>query len=70
MFLTPDELRELTGYRLPGKQIAWLRRYGWRYAVNAAGHPRVAREYFLLRLAKQDGATPDNLIRPNFAAVR
>ncbi len=43
MFLTPDELKELTGYRQPSKQVAMLRKQGVPFHVNAAGHPKVAR---------------------------
>lgn len=50
MFLTSTELLDLTGYRRPSLQIAWLRAHRWRFAVNAAGHPRVARGYFEARM--------------------
>lgn len=43
MFMTSDELAELTGYRQPSKQVAMLRRQGVPFHVNAAGHPKVAR---------------------------
>lgn len=40
-FLTPEELRQLTGYVKPSKQIEWLRRKGVPHFVNAAGRPVV-----------------------------
>ena len=43
MFLTDDELFELTGYRQSSKQIAMLRKQGVPFNVNASGHPKVAR---------------------------
>jgi hypothetical protein len=43
LFLTDDEVTELTGYRQAGKQVAMLRRQGVPFHVNAAGHPKVAR---------------------------
>lgn len=43
MFLTDDELFELTGYRQAAKQIAMLRKQGVPFHVNAANHPKVAR---------------------------
>jgi hypothetical protein len=43
MFLTAAELAELTGYKLPGKQRAWLARNGIAHWVNAAGRPVVPR---------------------------
>lgn len=67
MFLTPDELRDLTGRRQAARQIEWLRRYGWRFAVSAAGAPRVARAYFDKRMAGTETAEPSN--QPDFAAI-
>jgi hypothetical protein len=43
MFMTDDELFELTGYRQPKKQIAMLKKQGVPFNVNASGHPKVAR---------------------------
>ena len=40
-FLTPADLRQLTGYTKPSKQIEWLRRNGVPHLVNARGHPVV-----------------------------
>lgn len=42
MFLTPDEVAELTGCRWASKQIAQLRRMGKPFDVNARGKPIVA----------------------------
>lgn len=43
MFLTPDELRELTGRRRPSAQIRWLRDHRWAFAERADGRPAVSR---------------------------
>lgn len=43
MFLTPDELRDLTGYRMPSAQIRWLTRNGIRHWIAATGRPVVPR---------------------------
>lgn len=40
-FLSAAELRELTGYVKPSKQIEWLTRNGVPHYVNAAGRPVV-----------------------------
>lgn len=42
MFLTADELAELTGRRIKSKQIEALRRMGLPFHVNAAGKPVVS----------------------------
>lgn len=42
MFLTADELVELTGRKVKSKQIEALRRMGLPFHVNAIGRPVVA----------------------------
>lgn len=42
MFLTADEITELTGRKLKSKQIEALRRMGLPFHVNAVGKPVVA----------------------------
>lgn len=41
MFVSTDDLKTLTGYRLPCKQREWLERNGVPHTVNAAGRPVV-----------------------------
>lgn len=43
LFLTPAEIRMLTGYKLPGKQAEWLRKNGVRHWIPATGRPVVPR---------------------------
>ena len=43
MFLTPEEMAQLTGYKRHGKQIEALRQMGIVCRVNPAGRPIVAR---------------------------
>ena len=41
MFLTPDQLKELTGYEHCRRQIDWLKAHGWRYELARTGRPVV-----------------------------
>ena len=41
MFLTPEELQQLTGLRQNFAQIRWLTRQGIRHRVRADGKPVV-----------------------------
>ena len=41
-FLSEEEVAELTGREYPSKQIEWLNRYGWKYAVTAATRLKLA----------------------------
>lgn len=49
-FLTDEELQTITGYKLPYKQIEWLRSNGWSFIINAANHPIVHRSIMLIKL--------------------
>ena len=53
MFLTADELKELTGFSQPKKIMAWLDQQGYRYRVNGKGWPSVLREVVILDLRGQ-----------------
>lgn len=46
LFLTDEEVRELTGRARKGDQVAWLRTAGIAFFVNAAGRPIVTRAQF------------------------
>ncbi len=67
-YLTNGELFELTGRRQPKRQAAWLARNGWRFAVTDLGKPRVARAYWVKRLADDSTAAPVR-VEPDFAAL-
>jgi len=54
MFLTADDLRELTGYRTAAAQIRWLTRNGIKHWVAATGRPVVPRS------AIDGSGKPDN----------
>ncbi len=63
MFLSPDELTELTGYKQPKRQVAWLRQQGISLYVAANGRPKVLRSTL-------ENATVNRRTEPNFAALR
>lgn len=73
MFLTNDELRELTGYVYRSKQILWLKKNNWKFELTAQLRPRVARSYFEVRLGAAASisaiAHVDQAPRPNFGAL-
>lgn len=54
-FLSPDELRQLTGRKPKSLQIAWLRTEGIPFRVNATGHPVVT---WAAVEGRQPGAEP------------
>jgi hypothetical protein len=63
MFLTDDELTDLTGYQRNSSICLWLDRHGYRYEIDARGKPRVLRQVVEVRL----GLKPTNEPRLNLA---
>ncbi len=55
IFLTAEELVEVTGYKHAASQREWLDKNGWHYVLNAAGKPIVGRKYAEMRMS---GITP------------
>lgn len=70
LFLTRDELYELTGYKLISKQAGWLRRKNWRFEITASGRPIVARSYVEAMLGGTKPAKEEERFKPNYDAIR
>jgi len=75
-WLTPEQLRTLTGYQRQAEQIAWLERNKFRngthYFVTAAGKPRLLRVALENREAPAPtaGAQTVRAVGPDLAAIR
>lgn len=67
MFLTPDELADLTGYVVPAYQVKWLDRAGYPFETNAAGRPKVLRAYVERRLGIGGEAPGTSADVPDFS---
>lgn len=70
LFLLPEEVAELTGFRLTSRQVGWLRAKGWRFELNANRRPIVARRYAEKMLGCGSSDEHPSLGRPNFTALR
>ena len=69
MFLSQDELRELTDLKVPKAQMRWLQRYAYPFEIAASGKPKVLREYVMKKLMSISlSAISTN--EPNFDAIR
>lgn len=42
LFLTPAELRDLTGFKAPHRPVRWLDRNRWRFVLTRRHAPRAA----------------------------
>lgn len=51
LFLESDEIKSLTGYKLPARQAEWLVRNGWIFETDRRGHPKVSRSFFDARMS-------------------
>lgn len=49
MFMTRDELKDLTGGKRPSSIMHWLDAENIRYAIGLDGWPRVLRSVILIR---------------------
>lgn len=72
LFLTDDELQDLTGAMRSPSQIEWLRANRWLFEISRGGKPRVARAYFERRMVGGDQVQEVVVETPpahNFAAI-
>jgi hypothetical protein len=66
--LSPDELIELTDYKRPKEQIAWLLKHGWLFEIGGSGRPKVSRAEFERHLVGVD-STKKRPARPRMDLV-
>lgn len=67
LFLTDEEMVELTGAKRKTTQIRWLAQHRYPHEINANGAPKVLRCYLERRLGEST-KLPGN--QPNFGALR
>jgi len=67
LFLLPDEVETLTGFRAHRRQILWLSGKGWRFEQSGSGRPIIARRYAEKMLGC--GGGDEQRPHPNFGAL-
>lgn len=78
MYLTPREMREMTGYKMFKRQVEWLDTNGWVYILTPDAknpgrmRPQVAREYWLQRMGVKSAPVvkPEPEWKPDFSDLR
>lgn len=65
MFLTSDDIEELTGYKNHAKQISWLARNGIKFLISGDGKPKVLQSQIEL-LIGGTSAPSRRKTEPNF----
>lgn len=58
MFLSKEELIQLTGYKQPSKQRSWLDRQGIRYYLTIDSRPVVSKDAFTQKHAQTKTIEP------------
>lgn len=66
MFLTAEDLENLTGYVVAAYQCKWLDRNGYPFELTRAGRPRVLRAFVEKRLGL-DYAAVASEVAPDFS---
>lgn len=71
-FLTPDEVRELTGSPQLKKQMSWLQDKEWQFELNHRNQILISRWYLRLKMSGISLAVIPvaNQAEPNFKVVR
>ena len=68
LFLVPEEVETLTGFKTSARQITWLHGKGWRFEKSGSGRPIIARKYAEKMLGCCNDAQQQ--AKPNFSALR
>lgn len=69
LFLTSDELKDLTDLKISKAQIRWLNKHNYPYEIGASGKPKVLRSFVLEKLKTTFQANASSN-EPNFDAIK
>lgn len=68
LFLSSDELRDLTDLKIAKAQMRWLDKNNFPYEISASGKPKVLRSFLFQRF--QNNSFNSKATDPNFDAIR
>lgn len=68
IFLSNDELKDLTDLKIAKAQIRWLKNHSFPFEIGASGKPKVLRSFVINRL--QETTKTAFINEPNFDAIR
>lgn len=66
--LLPSELIDLTGFKRPSKQAAWLKANGFKFRLSQQLHPKVDRGHYEGRMGGKSSAP--SATEPNWGAMK
>lgn len=67
MFLTDDQLNQLTDLKRPKDQIRWLRANEFKYMIGASGRPKVLRSEVEIQMSTCRPDQPSS--QPDFSSI-
>jgi hypothetical protein len=71
MFVTKEEIQELTGYQRFADQRKWLTNRAWLFETSRTGRPIVSRAYANQKLGLTPGEEVKRRVwKPNLDAIR
>lgn len=68
LFLSSEELRELTDLKIAKAQMRWLDKNNFPYEISASGKPKVLRSFLFQRFEANN--LNNKTTEPNFDAIR
>ncbi|HEV2917571.1 MAG TPA: DUF4224 domain-containing protein [Candidatus Babeliales bacterium] len=69
MFLSQEDIQELTGYKKTALQIKWLRSNGFKFMIGADGRPRLLLSQLEALLGAQVKSITKRRVEPNFTKL-
>jgi hypothetical protein len=69
IFLTSEEIYDLTGYKSRSSQEKWFCKRGWRYEVSALGKIKVLRKYAEMQLGMPHPGEQEATTEPDFSRL-
>lgn len=68
LFLSSDELRDLTDLKIAKAQMRWLDKNNYPYEISASGKPKVLRSFLFDRF--NNISSNPQVSAPNFDAIK
>lgn len=65
LFVTNEDLIELTGYQVGAKQAEWLRNNGYVFEISGNGRPKVLVQHLIEKMTKESQKA-----KPDFAVLK
>lgn len=69
MFLTQEQLEDLTGAKKRGCQIEWLSKRGWPFEISRLGKVKVLSKYVEMQMGMPSDGKIGGTTAPDFSRI-